>query len=502
MSRTIGLASFLMVVLLLCPSMLPALTAAQEPHPVDLQINEAQAEFPGEIEFHLEITTPSPIESVELEYGVEKVSCAEASVRAVPEVTEGEGQQVLADWTWDFRRSGSLPPGTRVWWRWHVTSDEGETYSTPVAWLSFDDNCHDWQSVEQGQINVHWYRGELDFGQEMLAAAVEAQARLTADPGANLERPIHIYFYATADELQDALLFSQRWTGGVAFTDYYTILVAASPGDQGYGRRTVTHELMHLVVHQLAFNCWSDLPRWLDEGLASWAEGDLEPGQQEMLDEAISADKLLSLDSLSGAFSAHADRASLSYAQSYSVIAFLIEAYGREKVLELLAVFREGATYDGALEQVYGFGTDGLEDLWRASIGAQPRPTQSAPAGDPTAIPTLALWTSEPLGRATDLEATPAFLSPTWTPRPTLTLPPVPTSTSAPAETTAVAPTAVAAKPSPVAIATRGAVAAPAPIGGKVEGTGAGAWGWYAAGGVVVLVGISLALMVAFMRHR
>ena len=502
MSRIIGFASFLRVVLLLCLSMLPTLAAAQEPHPVDLQINEAQAEFPGEIEFHLEVASLSPIESIELEYGVEKVSCAEASVRAVPDVTEGEDQQVSADWTWDFRRSGSLPPGTRIWWRWHITSDEGETYATPVAWLSFDDNRHDWQSVDQGQITVHWYRGELDFGQEMLAAAVEAQARLTADPGANLERPIHLYFYATADDLRDALVFSQRWTGGVAFTDYYTILIAASPGDQGYGRRTVAHELMHLVVHQLAFNCWSDLPRWLDEGLASWAEGDLDPGQQQMLDEAISEDKLLSLDSLSGDFSAHADRASLSYAQSYSVVDFLIEEYGREKVLELLAVFREGATYDGALEQVFGFGTDGLEDLWRASIGAPPRPTQSVQAGDPTAIPTLALWTSEPVGRATDPETPTALLSPTATPAPTLTLPPVPTSTPVPAETKAAAPTAVAAKPSPVAIATRGTVAAPAPIGGRVEGTGVGTWGWFVAGGVVVFVGIGLALLVVLVRRR
>ncbi len=37
---------------------------------------------------------------------------------------------------------------------------------------------------------------------------------------------------------------------------------------------------------------------------------------------------------------------------------------------ELLALFKEGSTYDNALQKVYGFDTDGSEELWRARITA------------------------------------------------------------------------------------------------------------------------------------
>ena len=37
---------------------------------------------------------------------------------------------------------------------------------------------------------------------------------------------------------------------------------------------------------------------------------------------------------------------------------------------ELLAVFKEGSTYDNALQKVYSFNIEGLEERWRAHIGA------------------------------------------------------------------------------------------------------------------------------------
>jgi hypothetical protein len=36
---------------------------------------------------------------------------------------------------------------------------------------------------------------------------------------------------------------------------------------------------------------------------------------------------------------------------------------------QLLDVFQQGSTYDQALEQVYGFDQDGLDTLWRHSLG-------------------------------------------------------------------------------------------------------------------------------------
>jgi hypothetical protein len=69
--------------------------------------------------------------------------------------------------------------------------------------------------------------------------------------------------------------------------------------------------------------------------------------------------------SLSSPFSANSGQATLSYAESYSLVEFLITSYGQDKMLKLLTTFSEGSSYDGALKRVYGFDMDGLNTLWR-----------------------------------------------------------------------------------------------------------------------------------------
>ena len=57
----------------------------------------------------------------------------------------------------------------------------------------------------------------------------------------------------------------------------------------------------------------------------------------------------------------------------------------------LLEILRDGSAIDPALQQVYGFDLDGLEDAWRESIGAAPRPVQAQPTmmPTPTHVPTI-----------------------------------------------------------------------------------------------------------------
>jgi hypothetical protein len=118
----------------------------------------------------------------------------------------------------------------------------------------------------------------------------------------------------------------------------------------------------------MTLNPYNDLPTWLDEGLAMHTEGALGPEFTAYLNEAIAEGSLFSVRSLSSPFSAYAEQSILSYAQSYSLVDFLINNYGQPKMLELLLTFRQGSSYDGALEKVYGFDMDGLNTLWQDYI--------------------------------------------------------------------------------------------------------------------------------------
>ena len=161
------------------------------------------------------------------------------------------------------------------------------------------------------------------------------------------------------------MIFPTEWTGGVAFARYGIIAIGIDPDNLLWGKRSIAHELTHLVVHQMTSNPYIDLPTWLDEGLAMYTEGTLGVGFVDYLDKAITQDSLISVRSLSSPFSAYAEESYLSYAQSYSLVEFLIASYGQGKMLELLTTFSQGSGYDGALEKVYGFDMDGLDALWQ-----------------------------------------------------------------------------------------------------------------------------------------
>jgi hypothetical protein len=164
------------------------------------------------------------------------------------------------------------------------------------------------------------------------------------------------------------MIFPQEWTGGVTFTRFGTISIGISPSQLAWGSRAMAHELTHLVTNQVTFNAYGDTPVWLDEGLAMNFEGPIEVPFANALAKAIAEQRLFSVRTLASPFSAFADEAILGYAESHSIVAFLIKEYGQAKMLDLLNAFRQGASYDGALMKVYGFDMDGLNALWRQRI--------------------------------------------------------------------------------------------------------------------------------------
>jgi hypothetical protein len=104
------------------------------------------------------------------------------------------------------------------------------------------------------------------------------------------------------------------------------------------------------------------------------AQGNPDPRLQAELKKLLDENKIFSVRSLSSAFSAKTEEALISYTQSQSLVEFLIQNYGKDKILHLLNIFKEGSTTDDALMEVYGFDQDGLDNLWRESLApAKPK---------------------------------------------------------------------------------------------------------------------------------
>jgi hypothetical protein len=352
--------------------------------------NEIALNFPESATFRATFTSEADITSVVLEYGNEQQTCGEVVAKAFPQFTADK--TVEAEWTWEMRQSGSLPPGAQLWWRWRVTDASGQETVTETQTATWLDDVHNWQTMNNGDhLRLHWYEGDTTFAADLAKAAYNGLIFNETQSGLKAEEPIDIYVYNGTEDLKEAILYEPSWTGGQAFPDQNIVIVGISPYDLEWGRAAIAHELTHVLVGHLTFSCLGDVPTWLNEGLAVYSEGELDPASQRQLDDAIRDDTLFTVRSLSSGFSEVADKAYLSYSQSYSVTKFLIETHGQEKMTSLLVSLRGGLTIDEALMQSYGFDVDGLESAWREAIGAKPPAVsiESTAQPTPTFLPTI-----------------------------------------------------------------------------------------------------------------
>ena len=339
---------------------------------IEVISSEAQPDFPYGITFSLETMAAADIVDIDIECRVLRRSLVPVTCRT--DVGFDSAQHVMVAWTWDMQDTGGVPPGTEIEYRWIIKDALGNVYTSLYYTVRYDDLRYNWRGITSGDITLWWYDGDSSFAQQLLDAAGEAVSRLSTEFDVSLEQPVTFYIYADAWDLQGSLVNPDIWTGGVAYPDYGTIMIGIETDNLDWGKRTVAHELGHLVIHHLVYGPFGWLPTWLDEGIAMNAEGELSDNFQDRLDQAISNNALFSVRSIASSFPSDSDEAVLCYTESHDIVKFLIDNYGSEQFLYLLDLFKQGVTDDEALLQVYDFDTDGLNEVWRASLGLGPQP--------------------------------------------------------------------------------------------------------------------------------
>jgi hypothetical protein len=311
-----------------------------------------------------------------------------------------------------------------------VEDEDGNRLKTEMASFVYEDTNYTWQVLEGEQVRLYWHDQDQEFGERLFAAAEDAAGKLSAEFNVGSKSPVSIVIYNSHQELMAVLQDSSaEWTGAVTFGGRVGV-IAVGLGQMSWMERVIPHELTHAMLFQVTKPPFGDIPRWLHEGLAVRSEGGMNAEERMALADAIETDTLIALRALNSPFPDQRDRAILSYAQSNSLINFIIEEYGTDKLGEVISVFAEGAHYDDAMIEVFGVDMDGVEDLWRAHIGAQPRTgaTRATPVPSATATPTqraVSQATSTPVAENTSTAVAAV-------PTETATLPPQETATATP----------------------------------------------------------------------
>jgi len=340
--------------------------------------DEPVNEFPRGVTFNLEFRAPAAAKEVRLFYELAPDGTGASAVASCNGTVTVTCSHTLVSGAGIF-----VIPGANITYHWDIEDEAGNTLKTEDRLYVHEDTRFTFETVSEGNVTVYYHSGRLTQAQAVLGAAVETIERMGAIEQVQVTFPVKVFLYQTSGEMQPAIAPGGQGRGvailgEVVYSD--TAMVSADTNTLDIAR----HEITHIVTREATKGPFG-IPDWMNEGTSVFSQSDGLSGHDSALEAAISADRVLSMKELnSSAAGGVSSTVGLYYAQSGSIVRYLVETYGEEKYAELLKTFKEGSTADKAFEAVYGFDQLGLENEWRASIGLEPRQASASPTPQPT----------------------------------------------------------------------------------------------------------------------
>ena len=296
-----------------------------------------------------------------------------ALTREAAEISEGDVTRIRAEFP---TRNPQLwiPAGADFEWHWEFVYASGETFETEPQIWRYEDPRFEWQSLKEGDLEIAWYH-DRGVAETMMREGLQALEEISPFLGLDELIPIKVYVWAnTEDARQVERIQSERFeesviTGGTRVLADLVHIYQPS-------RWVVRHELTHVLTKLAGEGPYGDLPAWLDEGMATIAEGDWLDRRGGALQFAINNDQVLSLRSMESP-SNRPGFVDIFYGQSAAIVLYLLQEYGTDKMNELFSTFKEGSSVEDALQRVYGLDRETLDNDWRASVGLGPREAEA-----------------------------------------------------------------------------------------------------------------------------
>jgi hypothetical protein len=385
MKKSVGVLVLLVAVVMAGHIASPARPASAE---VEVVTNTASNQFPDGIRFDFFFSSTAPVTDVRLRF---RILPDGVNATARPECTEGRVmncQVVVGNVGATY-----MVPGAQVVYSWAVTDEAGTRFQSEEATITYEDVRFDWNSVTEGNLTVNYYFGDEASARNVLNVATETVNRFTALMKTTLDFPVKIWVYETARDMQPAIA-SRRGQGDDG--SIQTLGEVGASDTALVSRDTefldiVRHELTHVVTNAATSTHLAEVPTWINEGLSTYSQNQLLPNEGRALTSAIDRNAVLPITSLGVSVRGSAGEVSLFYAQSGSIVAFMIDALGEDKFGDFIAAMKNDTT-EGALQSVYGLDLLGLENAWRAAVGLPPFDPNATPQSQsqnpaPTATP-------------------------------------------------------------------------------------------------------------------
>ena len=370
MHKTRIILFIFLILIFIQPNNLVAETAPD----VKISKLETKVDFPEKITFSFQGEVNKKLQDIKVNF---KIGDRKTLQYGYMEFSENLDNNVVNSFM-DFRintQNGFIPPGSRI--NWYLTfyfEDGSQFISEDTEFVMLDTRFDDWDFLETDKIRIY-YRFSKSRAKRLLEECEIVLNEMEPIVGSS-EELITITLYNNYSEMIDAIRSKSKTsdreliTAGQAFENEGVVLVLAGKNDLG----TSTHEIMHILVGR-ATDGSINLPLWLNEGLAEFANRDKTVSYDIYLDWAIGTNQLKPLSQLL-TFPGNPQLTLVSYGQSRSVVNYMIDQYGFEKMNLLLSNLSKGLTVDESIINTYGINLQELDNQWRKTVGAgdyQPR---------------------------------------------------------------------------------------------------------------------------------
>jgi hypothetical protein len=357
----------LALVLWLCWPAHPVQAAGSDIKVLDIR---EEVNFPGDLTFTLTAQGDQEIVEVRLLY-----RALDRSIWSYAYPQFSPGRRITARFNLRTVGVGYIPPGTEVEYYYVIRDAEGNVHQTEPAVVEYTDDRFEWERAQVGPL-VLLYHDVPESTVNSVTEEVKAQLqRISSLLPVEQDRPLKGVIYNRRSEALDAFPFQSQTIsdahvfGGYAFPPNGVFV------GLGFQTRLIVHETAHILLARAIGQDAHNLPAWLDEGFASYAEPGSRPYSVESLrPRGLPLRTMSRVPGTPGAIG-------VFYRKAESVVAYLIEDYGAERFQQLLGELGQGRATPDALERVYGFDVAGLEDRWARDADGTTAPAPGSPSG-------------------------------------------------------------------------------------------------------------------------
>ena len=317
--------------------------------------------FPDEIRLRLVAESDAPITHVRLVY---QLGNQQTRIYGYPNFTPSS--RIDTDFRIKTGGANFLPSGVDVSYFYHIGDANGNEFDSERYSLEYLNPRYDWQRYSLPGFEVLWHDRPANevraVAQDVNRRLDEVRALLRLDETKTMKAVIlngRREASTSLPKVSDAATAGHLY-GGFAYGELDVFVLV------GLGREGMIHEMTHLLIDEAMTSPLGRLPAWLNEGLAMYFEGSSDWRERAVLD-AYHRGRLMPLRSMGAVPGVPSDVRNF-YSQSWSVVDYMMDAYGRDRMSALLGAIDSGMDIEEAVPVAYDISLDELESRWKRSL--------------------------------------------------------------------------------------------------------------------------------------